>query len=118
MIDERALETGHVFDSRGKTVGAVLAVYRRAGGESPDWVAVGFDDGPRFVPLRTAEQVPDGVRVPFTTDTIVQAPVLDPDAGNLSAEDEAELYEHYGLDHPLPFEPTEGGPADASGAVL
>lgn len=118
MIDEKALETGRVFDSLGAVVGAVLAVYRGSDAQHPAWVAVESGDGPRFVPLRTAQDVEGGVRVPFTTDTIVQAPVFDPDAGNISAEDEAELYEHYGLEHPLPFEVPDGGSESTSGAVL
>jgi hypothetical protein len=118
MIDERALETGRVLDSLGAAVGPVLAVYRGGDSQHPAWVAVDTGDGARFVPLRTAEDVAGGVRVPFTTDTIVQAPFFDPDAGNLSAEDEAELYEHYGMEHPPPFPVVEGDPESASGAVL
>lgn len=103
MSEDQHLEGADLIDSLGSRVGVIHRVYRDEVTQHLSWAGVDTDDGPRFVPLRESQHSGRGLGVPFTTDQIVQAPELDPEAGHLSADDEAELYEHYGLDHPLPF---------------
>ena len=59
-----------------------------------------------FVPLAQAVLHGMRVQVPYAKDHIHDAPNIEPD-GQLSAEEEARLYQHYGLEY---------GPADRSGA--
>jgi hypothetical protein len=51
-----------------------------------------------FVPLAQAALHGMRVQVPFAQAHIHEAPNIDPD-GELSADEEARLYQHYGLDY-------------------
>jgi uncharacterized protein (TIGR02271 family) len=52
--------------------------------------------------LTQAEVGDRGLTVPFTKDTVKDAPNVDPDDGHLSQDEERALYEHYGLDYSGP----------------
>ena len=123
MINDEPIDSEIVLDGAGRPVGPVLEVYRNDVTQHLAWVAVSTPAGPRFVPLRTATRSPEAITVPFSTEQIVAAPVYDPEAGQLRVQDEAVLYEHYGLDHALPFDQGLSGTAvdsagTATGAVL
>jgi hypothetical protein len=51
-----------------------------------------------FVPLSQATAHGLRVQVPYSQSHIHEAPNIDPD-GHLSAEEEARLYQHYGLEY-------------------
>jgi uncharacterized protein (TIGR02271 family) len=51
-----------------------------------------------FVPLAEAEHAGDEVRVPYEKAQVKDAPNVDPD-GELSQDEEASLYSHYGLQY-------------------
>ena len=59
-----------------------------------------------FVPLRDATASPDQLQVTVSKKDVKGAPNIDTD-GELSQEDEAGLFAHYGLDYPP--SPTESG---------
>jgi hypothetical protein len=51
-----------------------------------------------FVPLAQAQDLGDSVQVPYDKDQVTDAPSMEAD-GQLSQDEEAELYRHYGLDY-------------------
>ncbi len=66
---------------------------------APEWAAVttGMVGGHAIlVPLAVASTAQDEVSVPYSTDLITRAPHHNP-AGQLSTEEEAELFAHYGV---------------------
>jgi len=92
----------YLCDANGERIGTIDEVYLDAETDQPDWGLVNTGQhGTRssFVPLRDAVQVGDeDARVPLSPDKIRGAATIEPD-GELSAEEEADLYEHYGLDY-------------------
>lgn len=109
MIEEEPLEGEVLHDRTGAPVGSVVEVYRDDITQRPAWVVVDTASGPRFVPLRRAEDEVDGLQVPFEAALILAAPVYDADAGQLRPQDEAVLYDHYGMPFRLPFDQGLGG---------
>jgi len=101
--DEAALVDADVVDAEGTRLGSVSEVYRDDVSQRPEWVSVDLGAIRRFVPLREAELVEGAVRVPYDRELVAAAPEFDPDAGQLREQDNALLYDHYGLAHPLPF---------------
>lgn len=99
----------NVIDQHGRAVGVITDLYVDEASGRPEWAVVRtglFSHRVTFLPLSSA--TPSGLRVqvPFDQRQIHDAPNIDPD-GHLSAEEEARLYQHYGLDY---------GPAERSGA--
>lgn len=79
-------------------IGSIKDIYLDAATDLPEWLAVstGWLGGVSFVPLAEAEPHGEGVRVPYDKATIKGAPSAKPD-GELSHDEEAQLYDHYGL---------------------
>ena len=91
-------------DSSGERVGKIDEVYLDSDTERPEFVLVNTGSGTRsnFVPARDAVQVGDeDVRVPLSREMMDQAPSIEP-GGQLSEEEEAHLYEHYGMEFTEP----------------
>ena len=99
-------------------IGKVADIYLDNETEKPEWAAVKtglFGNRVSFVPLAGARLQGDDVVVAYDKDMVKASPDADPD-GQLSQEEEAELYRHYGLGYSeaasnsgLP----EGGPPPA-----
>jgi uncharacterized protein (TIGR02271 family) len=90
-----------VVDSDGQKIGKVEDVYLDQETDQPEWVAVKtglFGGGISFVPLARASTHGDDVRVPYGKDHVNDAPHADAD-GQLSQDEEARLYRHYGMDY-------------------
>jgi uncharacterized protein (TIGR02271 family) len=114
-----------LLDSDGDKVGTIEELFRDEDTEQPEWAAVRtgmFGTKLSFVPIQNAEPTGEDVRVPFTKSQIKDAPKIDDSNGQLSQEEESQLYSHYGMsygerrsDSGLP----EGGAPDArdDGAV-
>jgi len=90
-----------LIDQSGHAVGVITDLYVDDATGRPEWAAVKsgvFSSRVTFVPLSQA--APHGLRVqvPFSQRHIHEAPHLDPH-GHLSADEEARLYQHYGLDY-------------------
>jgi sporulation protein YlmC with PRC-barrel domain len=99
-----------VVDQNGHAVGVITDLYVDDVTGRPEWAVVRtglFSHRVTFVPLSQAVAHGLRVQVPFEQRHIHDAPNIDPD-GDLSADEEARLYRHYGLDY---------GPAGRSGAA-
>jgi uncharacterized protein (TIGR02271 family) len=101
----------------GEKIGEIQEIYLDTESGQPEWALVNtglFGMKSTFVPIREASHEDDGLRVPYEKSTVKDAPNIDPD-GQLSGEEEAELYRHYGLDYSAPganeglTAPTDGG---------
>ena len=96
-----------VVDRDGDKIGTFDELYLDED-DRPAWGAVTtglFGMRQTFVPLSEAQPEGDALRVPFDKDMVKDAPNVDPDT-QLSGEEEAALYRHYGLGG--------GGPQDAA----
>ena len=91
---------GSVVNSSGEKIGNVGQIYLDDQSGSPSWVTVKtglFGTAETFVPLNDATVQGDDVRVPYDKDTVKDAPRVDAD-GDISPEEESELYRYYGLE--------------------
>jgi sporulation protein YlmC with PRC-barrel domain len=90
-----------VIDQNGHAVGVIADIYVDDVTGRPEWAAVKtglFSHRVTFVPLSQATLHGLRVQVPYGQSHLHDAPNIDPD-GNLSADEEARLYQHYGLDY-------------------
>ncbi len=106
-----------LYDGDGTKVGKVEDVYLDQDTRQPEWALVNtgmFGSKQSFVPLQGANATGDGITVRWQKAQIKDAPNAEPD-GDLSQDEEAELYRHYGLDYSeAPSDsglPTGGAPA-------
>ncbi|HSO53008.1 MAG TPA: PRC-barrel domain-containing protein, partial [Actinomycetes bacterium] len=82
-------------------VGKIEAIYVDRTSRQPEWALVNtglFGSSRTFVPLADAAQRGDTVQVPHATSVVREAPRLEQDS-ELSEEDEARLYAHYGIQY-------------------
>jgi uncharacterized protein (TIGR02271 family) len=90
-----------MVDRDGDKLGTIDAIYLDDDTSQPEWATVTtglFGTKTTFVPLAQARAVGDSVQVPYQKDQVKDAPSMEDD-GQLSQDDEAELYRHYGLDY-------------------
>jgi uncharacterized protein (TIGR02271 family) len=91
-----------LIDADGSKVGTIEALFRDEDTAQPEWAAVRtglFGTKLSFVPIQDAEPTGEDVRVPFSKDQIKDAPKIEDSEGQLSQQEEARLYEHYGLSY-------------------
>jgi uncharacterized protein (TIGR02271 family) len=91
-----------IVDANGERVGKLEELFRDKDTEQPEWAVVRtglFGTKLSFVPIQDAEPSRGAVRVPFTKDQIKDAPRIDEADGELSQQEEAELYAHYGMSY-------------------
>ncbi len=119
----------NVVDPDGAKIGKVADIYLDNATDQPEWAAVKtgmFGNRVSFVPLAGARLEGEDLMVAFDKAKIKDAPNAEAD-GQLSQEEEATLYEYYGLSYsesdsdsglpeggPPPSPPVEAG-HDASG---
>jgi uncharacterized protein (TIGR02271 family) len=92
----------NAVDSNGDTLGTVEEIYMNTETGKPEWVAVKtgmVGSKVSFIPVAEASQSNGDVRVPYDKQQVKDAPTAEPD-GELSQEEEASLYRHYGLAYP------------------
>jgi hypothetical protein len=92
-----------VLDTEGERVGRLEEIYYDKHSSSPGFASVKtglFGRRLSFVPLGDASMARDHIRVAYPADLIKRAPSVEPD-GQLTAEEEAALFDHYGLESPL-----------------
>ena len=89
-----------ILASDGATIGKVSEIYLDDRTRKPEWATVtgGALGGPRFVPLAGAASDGDIIRAPVTVKQVQDAPSVDPDR-HVSPQEEARLFEHYGIPH-------------------
>ncbi len=86
---------------QGEKVGKIADIYLDEATGQPEWLAVGtglFGTKVSFVPLQGAAPQGDDIGIGFPKDQVTEAPNAEPD-GALSEEEEARLYQHYGLEY-------------------
>ena len=87
-----------VVDRAGEKIGTLKEIYLDER-ERPSWGAVHtalFGLRQTFVPLTEARPEADELRVPYERDHVNDAPNVDPDV-QLSADEEQQLFRHYGM---------------------
>jgi stress response protein YsnF len=85
----------------GGRIGEIKDVYLDEQTGQPEWFAVAtglFGRRVSFVPIQGTGWTEDGISVPFTKAEVKDAPHAEPD-GQLSQDEEAALYSHYGLSY-------------------
>jgi uncharacterized protein (TIGR02271 family) len=90
-----------MVDPAGDKLGTIDAIYLDDETGQPEWATVTrglFSAKAAFVPLAQAQDLGDSVQVPYDKQQVTDAPSPQAD-GNLSQDEEAELYRHYGLDY-------------------
>ena len=101
-----------VVDAEGQKIGKFDAIYIDQETEQPEWALVNtglFGSKSSFVPLAGAAPDGDQLRVAVDKSSVKDAPRVDPDQ-ELSEQEEAELFRHYGV----PYD--ERGSVTATGA--
>jgi uncharacterized protein (TIGR02271 family) len=99
--DLTGLRGATAYDRDGTKIGTVQDIYLDRETNEPEWAAVKtgwFGSKLNFVPLAEATQEGSDLRVPYDQDQVKDAPTVDAD-GELSQQEETELYRHYGLDY-------------------
>ena len=102
-------EMTHAYDWHGRTlkdrngdkIGTVDAVYLDQQTDKPEWALVNtglFGTKSSFVPLAGASPRGEDVVVQVEAQQVNDAPKMDPDQ-ELSEQQEAELFRHYGIDY-------------------
>jgi uncharacterized protein (TIGR02271 family) len=90
-----------MVDPAGDKLGTIDAIYLDHDTGQPEWATVTtglFGTKATFVPLAQAQPMGDSVQVPYDKAQVTDAPNMQADA-QLSQDEEAELYRHYGLDY-------------------
>jgi len=86
----------------GEKIGRIGQIFLDDETGRPEWVTVHtglFGTSESFVPLADASLSDAGCMVPYEKSRIKDAPNIDVDAGHLSRDEEAQLYEYYGLSY-------------------
>ncbi|MGC0331503.1 uncharacterized protein (TIGR02271 family) [Streptomyces sp. SAI-170] len=90
-----------VLDEGGKKIGEAKHVFLDDATGRPEWASVKtglFGTSESFVPIRDASLVDDHIEVPYSKGKVKDAPHVDVDSGgHLSATEEHQLYEYYGM---------------------
>jgi hypothetical protein len=87
-------------DRDGEKIGRIEEMYLDADSGEPEWALVHtglFGSKRNFVPLAGATEADGQLRVPLEKGTVKDAPGVEPN-GQLTKDEEAELYRHYGLE--------------------
>jgi uncharacterized protein (TIGR02271 family) len=88
-----------VVTSDGDKIGTLEEIYLDTDSGQPEWATVRtglFGAQHSFVPLAEVDHRRGEVVVPYSKDHVKDAPSVDPD-GQLSRQEEDQLYEHYGI---------------------
>ena len=106
------------YDTDGNKVGKVGQIYLDDKTGEPAWATIDtglFGTTESFVPVDDAELSSSGLVVQHSKDRISNAPKVS-ESGHLSPEDEAVLYEYYGLNYTL-TDTSPGVPAQTADTV-
>jgi hypothetical protein len=107
-----------IVDRDGATVGTISEFYLDRETGYPTWALVNtglFGATQTFVPLVHATEISDGLQVPYEKRHIKDTPKIDTH-DELSPQEEAELFAHYGVNYQPVAEPGSGE-IPAAGAV-
>jgi len=111
-----------LIGSDEEKIGKVSEIYLDGQTGKPEWALVNtglFGSKSHFVPLAGASPEGEQVRAQVTKEQVKGAPSIEPD-GQLSEQEEAKLFEHYGIPYTeegsVTAQGTPGGGGDRSGA--
>jgi hypothetical protein len=96
-----------VVDRDGSSVGTISEFYLDRGSRQPTWALINsglLHTTQTFVPLTEAVESVGALRVPYSKWQVKTAPGIDPD-GELTADQEAVLFAHYGIQYRAASEP-------------
>jgi len=102
LAQAQELKGRTLVTSSGDKVGTIGQIFLDDETGQPEWVTVNtglFGTKESFVPLQDAEYADQGLSVPYDKSRIKDAPNIDVEAGHLSREEEAQLYDYYGLSY-------------------
>jgi uncharacterized protein (TIGR02271 family) len=108
-----------MVDPVGDKLGTIADIYLDDDTGQPEWATVTtglFGTKQTFVPLAQAQAKGETVEVPYDKDQVTGAPTMQAE-GQLSQDDEAELYRHYGLDY-TESRSDSGLPAGTAGQAI
>ncbi len=91
----------NAVDSDGGKIGSIDEIYMDVETGKPEWLAVKtgmFGSSLSFVPIAEASEANGDVRLPYSQQQVKDAPNTEADS-ELSQDEEASLYSHYGLDY-------------------
>jgi uncharacterized protein (TIGR02271 family) len=97
--DPQSLVGKNVVGSDGEKIGQVEELYFDTDSQQPEWISVTtgwFGSRRSLVPLADASESDGGLRIPYAKAQVQEAPHYDPGT-ELSEEEEADLYRHYGV---------------------
>lgn len=100
VIDPRSLVGSHALDRSGATIGTIHDVFTDPHGQRSGWLAIATGLGGNhigLVPLHLLRPGSGAARIEIDKHLVHSAPHHDPDMA-LSTEEEAALFEHYGID--------------------
>src|SRR5262245_30990802 len=89
-----------VVDPRGEKIGSVKRVWLDGQTGDPVWASVHtglFGLKESFVPLQRAELSKDELHVPVDKDQVKESPKIEATNDNMTDEEQAALYRHYGF---------------------
>jgi uncharacterized protein (TIGR02271 family) len=104
MIDSNSIleaRGASVVATDGDKIGSVQDIYLDRETDQPEWVLVNtgmFGTRSTFVPLSDANMQGNDIVVPYDKELVKGAPNIDAD-GELSEQEEADLYRHYDLEY-------------------
>src|SRR3954451_19537933 len=88
-------------DRDGDKLGTIEEIYLDDSTGHPEWILVKtglFGSKSTFIPIDEAQEDGETIRVPFEKSLVKDAPSIDADQ-QLSQDEEAGLYRHYGLEY-------------------
>ncbi|MFM9448939.1 PRC and DUF2382 domain-containing protein [Streptomyces acidiscabies] len=94
-----SLSGRNMYDTTGEKIGSVGRVYVDDHSGRPEWVTVKtglFGMKESLVPLAGARHAGEDIHVPYTKETVKDAPRLNTDE-HLDVSEEKQLYRHYGM---------------------
>ena len=97
--DVQPLLGADLIDAEGSKVGKIEDIYLDNETQEPEWALVHTGLLGRklhYVPLRGASVADDSLQTAYTESQIKEAPGIEPDV-ELTPQEEAELYQHYGV---------------------
>ena len=100
LDDVQTWKGQELLGSDGEKIGSITDVYLDRQSGEPEWIAVKtglFGSNVSFVPIREAASSGDGVTVPYSKTLVKDAPNVEAD-GELSADEERRLYQHYSVE--------------------
>lgn len=112
LTDAYTWQGRDLLGNDGEKIGSVKEIYQDERTGKPEWALVSsglFGSRSHFVPLAGAEPSGEGVQVQVSKDQVNDAPSIEGD-GQLSEQEERQLFEHYGVPY------TEDGSVTAEGA--